>query len=63
MGVMVPVTVLVLVVSCVVVGVCVALIDQQRSALQAASTRLQRAAQRETGVHAAGGSRSDGVNR
>ncbi len=63
MGVMVPVTVLVLVVACVVVGVCVALIDQQCGALQAASARLQRAIQSETGVHPGGGSRSDGVSR
>jgi Na+-transporting NADH:ubiquinone oxidoreductase subunit NqrC len=53
MGVMVVVTVGVLVASCVVAAVCVALIDHQRQALEDASDALKRAV----------GSRSDTDSR
>lgn len=63
MGVMVVVTVAVLAVTCVVVAVCVALLDQQRTALRAASDRLARAVERGSGPHTTGGSRTDSPSR
>lgn len=63
MSVMVVLTVVVLMVTCVVLVVSVALLDQQRDALIAASARLQRAIDGRAPRPAARRSRTDGTSR